>query len=478
MYIDEPTGAADETVAWGSDVAAQMLRRLGIPYVSLNPGASYRGLHDSLVNHLGNGTPASSCACTRIMRSRSPMATPRRPASPWLACCTAMGLMHGMMSLYNAWCDRVPMIVLGATGPLDAAERRPWIDWLHTTRDQGALIRSFIKWDDQPSSAEALVESMPREHADSHRADGARVRLSRRRSPGGAARPVPYWPDLGRFASADPGSAWRGAPVTRPALSSEGGAPADDDRRGAQNTGRRGRPASGSPNASARAWSPISGQRRCSRPTTPPMAPPVSRVGKAARELIAAADVIWPSAGSIWQAISAWVTAISRGPASSAPGRTMCCTTASTWITRLCHRRQLRVPTGRSRRRSVGRARAGAPRPMANPARRVPAELANSGPITLAHVATTLRSVFEDPDKVSFAALCRGLRICSLARSRRISKKDEAEASVPDRASRSAPGAHSHRGRFTVCRPRRRRLRDGVQRPLDRRASPHSSSQS
>jgi hypothetical protein len=77
MYIDEPTGAADETVAWGSDVAAQMLRRFGIRYVSLNPGASYRGLHDSLVNHLGIVTPASSCACTRIMRSRSPMATPR-----------------------------------------------------------------------------------------------------------------------------------------------------------------------------------------------------------------------------------------------------------------------------------------------------------------------------------------------------------------------------------------------------------------
>ena len=74
MYIDL-TDAADETM-WG-DVAAQMLRRLGIPYVSLNPGASYRGLHDSLVNHLGTGTPASSCACTRIMRSRSPMATPR-----------------------------------------------------------------------------------------------------------------------------------------------------------------------------------------------------------------------------------------------------------------------------------------------------------------------------------------------------------------------------------------------------------------
>ena len=57
MHLDKIDGAPDETVAWGSDIAAQMLRRLGIPYVSLNPGASYRGLHDSLVNHLGNAAP-------------------------------------------------------------------------------------------------------------------------------------------------------------------------------------------------------------------------------------------------------------------------------------------------------------------------------------------------------------------------------------------------------------------------------------
>src|SRR5262245_64706873 len=67
-----------------------------------------------------------------------------------------------MMGLCNAWCDRAPMIVLGATGPLAAEKRRPWIDWIHTSRDQGAYIRSIIKWDDQPTSADALVESLVR----------------------------------------------------------------------------------------------------------------------------------------------------------------------------------------------------------------------------------------------------------------------------------------------------------------------------
>ena len=62
-----------------------------------------------------------------------------------------VGLMHAMMSIFNAWCDRVPVLVLGATGPVDAAKRRPWIDWIHTARDQGALVRDYTKWDDQPA---------------------------------------------------------------------------------------------------------------------------------------------------------------------------------------------------------------------------------------------------------------------------------------------------------------------------------------
>jgi thiamine pyrophosphate-dependent acetolactate synthase large subunit-like protein len=44
-------------MAWGSDALAQTLRNLGVEYISLNPGASYRGLHDSLVNYLGNESP-------------------------------------------------------------------------------------------------------------------------------------------------------------------------------------------------------------------------------------------------------------------------------------------------------------------------------------------------------------------------------------------------------------------------------------
>ena len=73
-----------------------------------------------------------------------------------------VGLMHATMAIFNAWCDRAPVIVLGATGALDATRRRPWIEWIHTARDQGALIRNFTKWDDQPSSVGAAQEAVLR----------------------------------------------------------------------------------------------------------------------------------------------------------------------------------------------------------------------------------------------------------------------------------------------------------------------------
>ena len=73
-----------------------------------------------------------------------------------------VGLMHGTMAIFNAWCDRMPIVILGATGPVDAAKRRPWIDWIHTSRDQGALVRGYTKWDDQPASPGPAREAVLR----------------------------------------------------------------------------------------------------------------------------------------------------------------------------------------------------------------------------------------------------------------------------------------------------------------------------
>ena len=206
MQLDKIEGRPDANVAWGSDVAAQMLRRIGIPYVSLNPGASYRGLHDSIVNHLGNECPGI-LLCLHEDHSVAIAHGYAKASGEPMACVlhSNVGLLHGMMSLFNAWCDRVPMIVLGATGPVDAEKRRPWIDWIHTSRDQGAYIRSLIKWDDQPSSPQALVESMCRANIATRTSPTAPVYICL--DAGFQEQPLekePEWPNISRFAPPEP----------------------------------------------------------------------------------------------------------------------------------------------------------------------------------------------------------------------------------------------------------------------------------
>ena len=148
---------------WGSDGVAEILRAIGVPYITLNPGASFRGFHDSLVNYLGNTRPqmllclheesAVAIAHGFAKASGSMMA---------VAVHSNVGLLHASMAMYNAWCDREPMLVFGATGPVDADKRRPWIDWIHTCSDQGALTRDFTKWDNQPASVPAAYEAVLR----------------------------------------------------------------------------------------------------------------------------------------------------------------------------------------------------------------------------------------------------------------------------------------------------------------------------
>src|SRR6476659_3294527 len=149
--------------AFGSDVVADTLRALQIPYIALNPGASYRGLHDSIVNYLGNETPQMLlCLHEEVAVSIAHGYAKVTGKAMAAAVHYNVGLMHATMAFFNAWCDRMPVVVLGATGPVDAANRRPWIDWIHPARDQGAIVRDYTKWDDQPASPAASRESLLR----------------------------------------------------------------------------------------------------------------------------------------------------------------------------------------------------------------------------------------------------------------------------------------------------------------------------
>src|SRR5262249_4553451 len=148
---------------WGSDVVAETLRALNIPYIALNPGASYRGLHDSIVNYLGNETPQMLlCLHEEVAVSIAQGYAKVTGKAMAAAVHSNVGLFHATMAIFNAWCDRTPVLILGATGPVDANKRRPWIDWIHTAADQGAIIRNYTKWDDQPASPAAARESLLR----------------------------------------------------------------------------------------------------------------------------------------------------------------------------------------------------------------------------------------------------------------------------------------------------------------------------
>jgi thiamine pyrophosphate-dependent acetolactate synthase large subunit-like protein len=163
--IERPALGNEAGDYWGSDAMALMLREIGLPYVALNPGASYRGLHDSLVNLLGNTQPQMLLCLHEehaVAMAHGYAKVTGRPMGAIVH--SNVGLMHATMAMFNAWCDRVPIVVLGATGPVDAAQRRPWIDWIHTAQDQGALVRNYTKWDDQPASVAAAAESILRAH--------------------------------------------------------------------------------------------------------------------------------------------------------------------------------------------------------------------------------------------------------------------------------------------------------------------------
>ncbi len=198
-----PIPTPEQDSLWGSDAIAQCLRAMGIPFLALNPGASYRGLHDSLVNHLGNASPQMLlCLHEEVAISIAQGYAKASGKMMGAVVHSNVGLMHATMAIFNAWCDRSPMLILGATGPWDAAKRRPWIDWIHTAADQGALVRDYTKWDNQPGSVPAAIEALLR---------GSQIAQTAPRGPvyvnldaalqEGKLQEAPFQPDVKRFAA-------------------------------------------------------------------------------------------------------------------------------------------------------------------------------------------------------------------------------------------------------------------------------------
>ena len=152
------------TARYGSDLIVDLLKALGIEYVALNPGSSFRGIHDSLVNYSG-GKPEIILCCHEEIAVSVAHGYAKASGKPMAAIVhNVVGLQHASMAIYNAWCDRTPIVVMGGTGPMNSSKRRPWIDWIHTALVQGNLVRDFVKWDDQPFGVEAIPSSILRGH--------------------------------------------------------------------------------------------------------------------------------------------------------------------------------------------------------------------------------------------------------------------------------------------------------------------------
>jgi thiamine pyrophosphate-dependent acetolactate synthase large subunit-like protein len=150
---------------YGSDLIVDVLRGLGIEYAALNPGATFRGLHDSLVNYGHNVRPEMIQCCHEEIAVALAHGYAKAAGRPMAAIVhNVVGLQHASMAIFNAWCDRAPVLVLGGTGPMAADRRRPWIDWIHTALVQGQAVRDYVKWDDQPASVAAIPEALVRGH--------------------------------------------------------------------------------------------------------------------------------------------------------------------------------------------------------------------------------------------------------------------------------------------------------------------------
>ncbi|HXG51317.1 MAG TPA: thiamine pyrophosphate-dependent enzyme [candidate division Zixibacteria bacterium] len=136
---------------FGSDVVVDLMKAFDIEYAAFNPGATFRGIHDSIVNYGGNHRPEVIFCNHEEISVALAHGYAKAKGRPMVAIVHNMvGLQHASMAIFNAWIDRVPIIILGGTGPMNTKHRRPRIDWIHTALVQGNQVRDYVKWDDQP----------------------------------------------------------------------------------------------------------------------------------------------------------------------------------------------------------------------------------------------------------------------------------------------------------------------------------------
>ena len=146
----------------GSDFMVDVIKSLGFPYICANPGSSFRGLQESIINYGGNSAPEFLTCCheeSSVAMAHGYAKIEGKPLA--ILAHGTVGLQHASMAIYNAWCDRVPVyVILGNT--LDASMRYPGVEWVHAVQDASAMVRDYVKWDDTPVSLQHFAESAVR----------------------------------------------------------------------------------------------------------------------------------------------------------------------------------------------------------------------------------------------------------------------------------------------------------------------------
>ena len=136
--------------------------RSNFEYIASNPGSSFRGIHESIINYGGNKKPEFLTCCheeSSVAMAHAYFKVEGKPMA--VLCHGTVGLQHAAMAIYNAYCDRVPVYIL-AGNTLDATMRRPGVEWAHSVQDAASMVRDFIKWDDNPVSLPHFAESAVR----------------------------------------------------------------------------------------------------------------------------------------------------------------------------------------------------------------------------------------------------------------------------------------------------------------------------
>ena len=146
----------------GGDFMVDVLKALDFEYVASNPGSSFRGIHESIINYGNNQAPEFLTCCHEESSVAMAHGYAKVEGKPMAVLCHGtVGLQHASMAVYNAYCDRVPIYIL-AGNHLDATLRRPGVEWVHSVQDAAAMVRDFVKWDDTPVSLPHFAESAVR----------------------------------------------------------------------------------------------------------------------------------------------------------------------------------------------------------------------------------------------------------------------------------------------------------------------------